>query len=363
MWFHTCIVNELKDVLTVLGLPLSGKKEELTKRILDNLDRVYQKPGATVVQLRVLDSWFLNPKFTGSKECTIGLENETPTLKFLPAFLEQADWDDFTSGTISSFTVSDVRELGLLENKAHNELVASCDAMAQIHVECRDGTTLNETCMVEIKTRANASTIAAEKKLLDEKVVDRLSHAVDKDSLATNVRDASHRCQVAHEHSCPQVRFVVFVVAEPGAILRVVLSERSLAWRERYLALLHGLYQRYVQPILPPAPAPESLKQADLGFAGDLHNVRLGLMLRDSVAHLVRSSGGLHAARQLVPLAVSVWNKIKGGTDQMSRFLEEFHAKFEDYLAPTPRLLCRQLKWILEMLDTRSGSCDALQQL
>ena len=75
--------------------------------------------------------------------------------------------------------------------------------------------------MIEIKTRANSSTIAiaAEKELLDDKAVDRESHAVDKESLATKVRDASHRCQVTHEYSCPQVPFVVFVVAEPGRIL------------------------------------------------------------------------------------------------------------------------------------------------
>ena len=116
MRYHTYKMAELKDVLAVLGLPLGGKKEELAGRIFDNLDRVYEKPGATVVQLRVLDSWFLKPKFSGSKECRIGLDN----VELLPAFLEQTDWTGFASSTISSFMVSDVGELGLFENKVHN---------------------------------------------------------------------------------------------------------------------------------------------------------------------------------------------------------------------------------------------------
>ena len=108
MWYQKYKAAELKDVLAVLGLPLGGNKEQLAGRIFDNLDRVYDKPGATVVQLHALDCWFLNPKFSGSKECKIGLENEATILNLLPAFLEQADWAGFASSTTFSFTVSDV---------------------------------------------------------------------------------------------------------------------------------------------------------------------------------------------------------------------------------------------------------------
>ena len=113
MWYQKYKAQELKDVLAVPGFPLGGNKATLAGRIFENLDRAYEKPGATAVQLRVLGSWLLNPKFTGSKECTIGLVNEETLLSLLPAFLKQTDWDVLVSTTITSFTVSEVGELGL----------------------------------------------------------------------------------------------------------------------------------------------------------------------------------------------------------------------------------------------------------
>jgi hypothetical protein len=52
--------------------------------------------------------------------------------------------------------------------------------------------------------------------------------------------------------------------------------------------------------------------------------------------------------KQILPVAISMWNSTKGGVDQTSRYMKETQASFEEYLSPTQRLWTRMIKiWLL----------------
>ena len=62
---------------------------------------------------------------------------------------------------------------------------------------------------------------------------------------------------------------------------------------------------------------------------------------------MVKKEGCLRTAKDVVPLAISSWNYLKGGVDITSRYLKDCQAEMEGYCTPTQRLYLKIIKMYL----------------
>ena len=198
--------------------------------------------------------------------------------------------------------------------------------------------------LLELKTKATATTVTKEKELLASNNLLPWVHVVDADGLKQSVRDPGHRVQCMHHMSTYNSRFCLYVVAEAGRVLRCVLIESTAVKRQLYRDALAALWNEYMSPFDSVKTIPAGINESNLGFVETVYNMQFHIAYRKGLRELVRKEGCLPPARHILTFFQALWNPLKGGTDQYSRAMEETHGRWENYLQPTQRLTVRTLK-------------------
>jgi hypothetical protein len=336
------LAKDLKPALKLLGVTPKGGKAAVAKLLIDNLNKTPSSPGVTQVQLAVLSSWHLKP-FTGSDSTKIGIENEDFIFKMLPSHVSKASCVNCPK--ITSVEVSFLREVGLVESKAHPTLTCSADHLCMLKVVWSNGDPdYYEPAVCEAKTRAKDSTAEAETAAMEAESLHEMFHVETPGDYAKHVRDPGHRVQNWHHVGCFGRRFSLFIVARKNAIIRVALIDVSEAKREKYMDAMTVLWTTHMTPFETVETMPDSMKTADLGFLVTFEKLQFAIGYRIGLRNLARKEGVLPPAAHILDILVSIWNKTKGGTDQHSRAMEDLHGKWENFLPPTCRLTVRVLK-------------------
>ena len=160
-------------------------------------------------------------------------------------------------------------------------------------------------------------------------------------------------------------RFGLYIVARPGTIMRVVLLEISEEQRAAYMAAMTALWENYMTPFEEVATIPAAFRNYDLGYIDTFRNLQFAVAFRNGLRETIREGGPLPDSRHMLPLLVSIWNKLKGGTDQHSRAMEDLHGRWENALSPTARLTVRTIKTVFYQAKTAfclMRVCTSLQQ-
>ena len=116
------LAKDLRPALKLLGVTPKGGKAAVARQLFDSLDKTPASPGVTQVQLAVLSSWYLKP-FAGSDSTKVGIENEDFIFRMLPSHMAKSVSYEHCP-KITRVEVSFLREVGLVESKAHPTLPA-----------------------------------------------------------------------------------------------------------------------------------------------------------------------------------------------------------------------------------------------
>jgi hypothetical protein len=342
---------DLKEAVKALGhAPRSGPKATVAAQLFDNLHRMPAAPNATTVQLKVLDKWFLDPKFSGSDACRVGLDNEKPIFSMLPAWVASQKGKLVSvspctiSGAIQDVDICSLRDVGLVESKELSIMTCSTDHLGMLTVSFLDGSTYDGPCVMELKTKATPKTVLKENEQLASGDLKPWVHVFDAASLKQYVREPEHRVQTMHHMATYDARFCLYVVAEKGRVLRCVLIESTSQNRQAYRDAVSALWAEYMLPFESVNTIPAGINDSNLGFLASVENLKCHISYRKGLRQLVREEGCLPPAKHTLTFFQALWNPLKGGTDQHSRAMEETHGRWENYLQPTQRSTVRTLK-------------------
>ena len=171
-WYDNYTMDKtLKPALKLLGVTGHGNKPAIAKQLYSNLGNHITAPSAQLVQAKVLATWYLKP-FKGSDATRIGIENEKPIFQILPSYLRQASLKECP--LIQSVMISQLRDVGLVEFKAHERLASSTDQICIITIAWTNGDAdYVGPAVCELKTKATENTI--EVYCYDENFVCKLS--------------------------------------------------------------------------------------------------------------------------------------------------------------------------------------------
>jgi hypothetical protein len=110
---------------------------------------------------------------------------------------------------------------------------------------------------------------------------------------------------------------------------------------------MRGIWTEFLSIYEDPHKLPEEYKNASLGYVGKFEDLQFAIALTNGMRAVVKKEGCLRTAKDVVPLAISSWNYLKGGVDITSRYLKDCQAEMEGYCTPTQRLYLKIIKMYL----------------
>ncbi len=155
---------------------------------------------------------------------------------------------------------------------------------------------------------------------------------------------------MSNSTSCSDVRCekkTIYIVAAWKRIMRVVLFDFEESVRDTHMKVMKGIWEEYLWMYEDPHMLPESFKTASLGYVGKFEDLQFAIALTNGMRSLVKTEGCLRTAKDVVPIAISSWNHLKGGVDVTSRYLNDCQAEMESYCSPTQRLYLKIIKMYL----------------
>ena len=140
-----------------------------------------------------------------------------------------------------------------------------------------------------------------------------------------------------------QVNDWLYVSASLSEIIRIIHIHIEEEDRRKYMMILADVHQEnmsWVSDVSVPIP---QMSLQELAHAKDIHTVKQTLDLWRSLNnHILNNNGPLLPAKHIMPTAIALWNKTKGGIDVYSRVLKNtqaFHGKLPPIASVWLRLL------------------------
>jgi hypothetical protein len=251
--------QQLKSISRSKNLTVGGTKNALIARILASDGSYDVSPS---VEVLLLKTWFMAP-FKGTDATVAGTLNERNIFKKLPRFFEQK----------SLYRIEEMKEYGLLRSKGKFYAAFSPDGILVARFAGEEPF----LALLEMKSRCTKTTETKEIALasnLGRFQVINLSQECTGGVFKHLIAEASHRAQLLHGMACGGLMNAFYVVASLTNIIRVVHIIVDKEDLDLYMAVLEGIHETANLRWVIGGKVPE-FTEAELGYAVDLHTVRL----------------------------------------------------------------------------------------
>lgn len=265
----------------------------------------------------ITPSWFMKPTQNGfsnhKNPLALGIENEADVAKDLSRWVKKA--------SSNKFCILQLRKYGLIINREVQFVADSPDGAAVLlrNTELEGNNfVIDDVFALEIKTSTNAKTIDE----LKSRVAGQSAWHECKcgtSEFESLVPNPSFRTQCIHHAATLDVPYTLLIYATTEEIMQGVLIKVSCAQRQSWREYFKALSDEYMgfaygnQLGRFPRFAPD--QSPDWGYAVDLHSAELALQLWRRHSDDVLVNGTPPPCKRLLPLTVSVWNKMMGGVD------------------------------------------------
>lgn len=273
--------------------------------------------------------------------------------------------DSKTSGSI---IISLMKEVGLIRSIDHSIAAVSPDGIAVI--TCSIDESINESvrlsnllnrsdhslvnkedqyisfvCAMEYKHKSSIKTVATTQQIVSQVLMNKLVQIIDLDNdedvklFHKAVPEPDYRMQIIHELVCTNSAALCFVVATTKIeFCLICLAPTSIC--EAYSNMLEHIRSKYLSWMFIPGtnnfdkelsnfPKNDVKYISNWGYAVDVDTVCVRLQLMMGLDDLrQRLDTPLTKCNSLLPKPVSMWNKMKGPIDDLSKVLAHNLGKF-----------------------------------
>jgi hypothetical protein len=331
-------VNQLKDLCRAFGQRSTGNKNELIERVLSVPISNRIQNHDYVIKNKLIGTWFMAP--VHNTPMKIGKRCEPLIAEKIPQFIESA-----------GHNISNIVEVGLVKSSRSRYLATSIDRLCvfslynpNIHPE-ENRESLEKVMAVEIKCMTNKKT--------REKALKRIS-TYEKKYVLCFFGDATfkhlvwninYRTQVLHHVCTYNLSELLFVVGSQKEIIyacRIYFPENI---RNAYKSLMENFGSKYIAWYQDDddRELKKQLSILDLQHATDVSTVLFWRKMARKITEINKNPNQrLGSAHDIIPHAISLWNKCKGGQDVVSRQLKNVKVDFYK-LKPRAAIIIRQV--------------------
>lgn len=333
-------VRQLRDKCRELKIARYSK--------LNKSDLVYALTGVRKGDLNaatlVLPHWY--QKSAHQSATRMGLENEVDVLKGIPAFITESCSGDCI------IEVCRVWRVGFLQSRIYPWLGTSADGIAVFdifaNVDENDDEIIesqeeelpyqrSELVAIEIKTLTSPGEAMDRERDLAGSFGAWVGCSYDETDLFSDlVPHSNHRAQILHHAAVMDCTSVLYVVAQMGSILRVVLVTVSEEIRRQYLTATECIRQTMFGWLQSSQYLAAHRQECEASIMFDAMDMALTC---DDIIHTLQLSEGLlryaakveylPVAKRIVPVLVEVWNHAKVGVDSFSRLVANVNPPFQ----------------------------------
>lgn len=366
----TAMTNEaLRKKAQSLGLSKQGNKASLVQRIL-NQQRI-DNLSDSVVAGRLMKRWFLKPHNSKNQDTfSIGLLNEKNISNHLSAWLE---------ANCDNVRMIALRDVGLHRRRDDLTIAASSDGLAVLQIDSvQQVIPLEYKTMTKVTTEDEARLRSRLHTFPEGRKFCRIT--LGDPNFKKLVWTPGYRVQLLHNAALWSAKRILFVCASQTSIIYAVLVEFPSAIMATYMQAIRSRSQAlinwYNSNDANLDHNPFTTSNLEMGYANDMNCVNINRNLARKIRELneqrvSRDEELLRPAQSIIPQAIRIWNRVKGGQDVVSRILKNVKVDFKQ-LSPSAFMILRvimtaamnaHLTWrILEILP-ELGSFQSYDKL
>ncbi len=334
-------IEQLREICREYGQKVSGNKDELIRRVLAGRINKYIS-NEFLIKNKLMSTWFMPPIQNTSMK--IGQRCEPQIANKIAQFT-----------AAGGVTISSMIEVGLVKSNTSRYIATSVDRLCVLSLydpndleEYKDGVgnelgMLEKIVAIEIKCMTNKRTRENAIKRIAKYDGSFQKCDFGDSTFLELVWSLDYRTQVLHHVCTYNIDKLLFVVGSQKEIIYIAFIHFPHEILHAYKRLLENFGNKYISWYHNDREIKKFLQHLDLQHAVDIPTVLFWKKMANKLVELNSSEGTrLAPAHDIVPHAISLWNKCKGGQDVVSRQLKNVKVDFRQ-LKPRAYIIIRQV--------------------